>query len=193
MASSRGLSIKKLRSLDLHQSFEKPGSQYEYYKLNGSPEDILRYVKLQGKTFGEKYAEGICQEYFNMSKKTDSSHDHIKLNKTIEQKSARYGKCGEEWKWQHIEMNHNWDYLLVCGLEFNGFRFYIASRKIIEYLIIQGVITGQGKKNNRGIAVPQEGYWFTKSNFVKQNLQFENYFTEIYNERNLITYIKNTN
>ena len=90
-------------------------------------------------------------------------------------------------------MNHNWDYLLICGLEFNGFRFYIASRKIIEFLIINGVVTGQGKKNNMGIAVPQEGYWFTKSNFAKKGLIFDQYFTEIYNERNLITYIKNNN
>ena len=168
MASKHGLSIRKLRSLELHKSFKKPKSQYEYYKLNGSPKDILQYVKLQGKTFGEKYAEGLCQEYFNMDKKTDSSHDHIKLNKTIEQKSARYGKGGEEWKWQHIEMNHNWDYLLICGLEFNGFRFYIATRKVIEFLIIHGVITGQGKKNKIGVAMPQEGYWFTKSNFYQK-------------------------
>ena len=45
---------------------------------------------------------------------------NIKLNKTIT-KSARY-KCGEEWKWQHIEMNHNSDYLLFV-FEFNGFNF----------------------------------------------------------------------
>ena len=78
MASSRGLSIKKLRSLELHQSFEKPGSQYEYYKLNGSPEDILRYVNDKVKHL-VKNMQNICQEYFNM--KTDSLRPYkIKQN-----------------------------------------------------------------------------------------------------------------
>jgi hypothetical protein len=187
--SNIAISISKLDTLKMHTSFRASRTQEEYYRENDSPESILQYVRLPGKTFGEKWCESICKEYFNMDRRSDSSHDHTKLGKTIEQKSARYGGNGAGWKWQHIEMCHNWDYLLLTGLEFNGFRFYIAGREKIEELIREGVITGQGKKDENGIAQPQQAYWFEKSNFKKKGKNFDDYFTELIDEQSLIDYI----
>ena len=128
--------------------------------------------------------EKITREYLKLENKRDTTHDHIKSNNTIEQKSARYSADGNDWKWQHIEINHDWDYLLLCGLDFKEIKFYIAPRKTIELLIKNKIIEGQGKKKD-GVGQPQQGYWFSRSDFRKKNKLFINYFTEIKNENEL--------
>ena len=183
-----GLTCGKLSKLHVHKHFKPPKSQLDYYLENDSAKEIIQYVNLQGKTFGEKYMEQIAKEYFNMNARTSSTHDHIKLNKTIEQKSARYHANGGDWKWQHIEMKHEWDYLLLCGLDFKDVKFHIASRKVVEVLIEQGIIVGQGKKVNN-VAQPQQAYWFSKSDFKKHDKNFNCYFEEVIDEASLISYL----
>jgi len=189
MMGEMAVSLSHLESLTTHVNFRPSRTQEEYYRDNGSPESILQYVRLPGKTFGEKWCESICKEHFNMDQRSDSSHDHTKEGKTIEQKSSRFGGNGAEWKWQHIEMSHNWDYLLLTGLEFTGFRFYITGREKVEELIREVVITGQGKKDENGVAQPQQAYWFDQSNFRRKNKNFTDYFTELMDEQSLIDYI----
>ena len=184
------ITMNTLRSLIIHQNFKPSKTQEDYYKENGAPEEILQYVRLAGKTFGEKWCEQLCKEYYNMDSRSNSTHDHCKMGKSIEQKSARYGGNGAGWKWQHIEMSHEWDYLLLTGVEFQGFRFYITDRSKVEELIGEGVITGQGKKGVDGVAQPQQAYWFEISNFVKKNKNFTDYFTELADEQSLIDYIQ---
>ena len=99
----------------------------------------------------EKNVWNQNKEYFNLETRSDSGHDHVKNGNTLEQKSARWHGNGNDWKWQHIEMTHHWDYLLLCGLDFNNIKYYIASRKIVEDLIKNGIITGQGKKDENGV------------------------------------------
>ena len=185
---TQGLSSLKLLKLPCHIEFDIPLTQMDYYKDNNSSKEILQYVNLQGKTFGEKYMERLAKEYFNLKIRTESGHDHIKCNKKIEQKSARYHANGGDWKWQHIEMKHEWDYLLLCGLDFNEIKFYIASRNIVENLIIEGIIVGQGKKLD-GVAQPQQAYWFSRSDFKKKDKKFTDYFIKINSERDLKTYL----
>lgn len=185
---NHGLTSNKLIHIKTHREFKPPKSQLDYYLENNVSKEILPYVTLQGKTFGEKYMEQIAKEYFNLEDRTSSTHDHIKLTKRIEQKSARYHANGGDWKWQHIEMTHEWDYLLLCGLDFREIKFYISSRKIVEKLIDEYIIVGQGKKKD-GIAQPQQAYWFSRSDFVKKNKNFLDYFVEIKNERELVKYI----
>jgi hypothetical protein len=188
LKKKQGLTPTNLLKLKCHNEFILPNSQIDFYiKKKASPE-ILKYVGLQGKTFGEKYMEGLANEYFKFKKRSSSEHDHIKYNKTIEQKSARYHANGNDWKWQHIEMSHKWDYLLVCGLDFNEIKFYIASRKVVESLITDGIITGQGKKKD-GIAQPQQAYWFSRSDFVKNKKIFTDYFVRITSEDDIIKYL----
>jgi hypothetical protein len=186
------LTSVKLRKLSLHKKNmnEKKKTQLDYYIKNKSSKDILYYVDIPGKSFGEKYMEYIAREYFQLNKKTNTTHDHVKLSKTIEQKSARYHASGDDWKWQHIEMKHHFDYLLLCGLDFHCIRFFISSREKVQELIHLKIITGQGKKIN-GSAEPQQGYWFSRSDFKKKNILFDDYFQEIMNEKDLVYYLEN--
>ena len=184
------LTLATLRTLLVHQTFRASPTQEDYYRAHGSPEEILQYVRLQGKTFGEKWCEQLAKAHFRLDPRTSSSHDHCKLQKTIEQKSARYGANGADWKWQHIEMKHPFDYLMLTGLDFQEFKFYITNRQMVERLIQEGVITGQGKKDKNGIANPQQAYWFEISNFAKQQKNFTDYFTELTDEQSLIDYIQ---
>lgn len=186
-----GLTSANLLKLKCHNEFRPPKSQLDYYIENKSSKEILSYVNIPGKTFGEKYMEKIASEYLNMNERTSSTHDHKKLNKTIEQKSARYHANGNDWKWQHIEMTHAWDYLLLCGLDFKEIKFYIASREVVKNLIEEGIIVGQGKKID-GIAQPQQAYWFSRSDFNKNKKKFTDYFLQIKNENDLIKYLNRT-
>ena len=77
------LNSNKLLLLKSHKDFKPSKTQLEYYIENKASPQILQYVTLQGKTFGEKYMEKIAKEYFNLEKRTNSSHDHIKLGKKI--------------------------------------------------------------------------------------------------------------
>jgi len=182
----RGLNCEELRKLECHKNFSPPTTQEDYYKSQGSPEDILRYVALQGKTFGEKHMERIAREYFNLENRITSTHDHSKCKKTIEQKSARWHANGADWKWQHIEMKHPWDFLLLTGLDIHEVKFYIAPRSKVAELIEMGIVTGQGKKNNKGVAEAQQAYWFSRSDFKRKNAVFENYFKQIFCEQDLL-------
>lgn len=186
---NQGLTSFNLLKLNCHKNFITPESQYDYYFKNNASPEILPYVSLQGKAFGEKYMEKIAKEYFNLENRNSSTHDHTKEGKTIEQKSARYHANGDDWKFQHIEMTHNWDHLLLCGLDFKEIKFYIASRKIIDNLIKDGIITGQGKKID-GVAQPQQAYWFSRSDFIKHKKNFTDYFTPIKDESSLIKYLQ---
>ena len=181
------LNGQKLNELQAHMAFKKPKSQEEYYIKYKSPEYILQYARISsGKTFGEQYMESIAKEYFKMDKRVSSTHDHIKNGKTIEQKSARYHANGSDWKWQHIELSHAWDFLLLTGLDIDCVRFYVAPRETVYQLIELRVITGQGKKDN-----PQQGYWFSRSDFKKNNLVFTDYFTELFGEQDLVNAMNN--
>jgi hypothetical protein len=186
------LTSLKLRKLSFHikNTNEKKKTQLDYYIKNKSSIDILYYVDTPGKSFGEKYMENVAREYFKLDKKTNTTHDHVKLSQTIEQKSARYHANGTDWKWQHIEMKHHFDHLLLCGLDFHCIRFFISSREKVEKLIQLKIITGQGKKIN-GSADPQQGYWFSRSDFKKKNVSFDDYFQEIMNEKDLVYYLEN--
>ena len=134
---NQSLSVIQLMKLEFHSKIkkEKQKSQLDFYKENNASKEILYYVDVPGKSFGEKYMENIAREYFKLNKKNDTTHDHVKLSKTIEQKSARYHANGGDWKWQHIELKHHFDYLLLCGLDFHNIRFFITSRKSIEKLV----------------------------------------------------------
>jgi hypothetical protein len=155
----------------------------------GAPDDILRYVPLSGKAFGEKYMELVAREFFNMEKKDSSTHDHRKCGRTIEQKSARYYANGDDWRWQHIEMTHDWDALMVTGLDFDCIRFYIASRDTVIQLIAKGIICGQGKQDDNGVAAAQQAFWFSRSDFKKKNMVFTDYFLEISTEADLCNWL----
>ena len=189
-----GLTHEIIEHMTIYQTFvsTKGPTQLDHYMQHHSPESILFFVNCPGKTFGEKYMEQLARVHFQFDPRIDSGHDHTKLTKKIEQKSARYHANGGDFKWQHIEIKHDFDYLLLTGLDYTMIRNYIASRQIVEELIQIGIIQGQGKKNSEGIAEAQQGYWFSRSDFANNNMNFEDYFTEIFCEQDMIQYIQQT-
>jgi len=185
------LSITSLRNLDFQKNYMRKDTQEDYYRKNGSPSEIVNYAGENNKVFGAN-SEKIAKEWFLMDNSDSSCYDHIKCGKTIEQKSMRLGSKGNEGKFQHIELKHHWDYLLLCKLELNGFSFSITSRKNVEYLVELGIITGQGKKGKDGIAEAQQAYWFEKNDFKKKGKNFDDYFRKLTDETSLIEYIQST-
>ena len=184
-----GLTHEKIYDLHSWKERKVTKTQEDLYKEHDSPHLILDLARLGGPAFGS-LMEKIAKEYFNLKPRIDSSHDHIKFGLKIEQKSARYCANGKKGKWQHIEMRHEWDVLIVSFLDFKEIKSYGASRKTIEYLIETGIISGQGKKKD-GKGVPQQGYWFTEYDFSKKSKKFLDYFTEFKNERAINRYFKN--
>ena len=170
--------LKALKS----NSWKIPRSQYDWYKSKNASEDILKYTSLNGKTFGCKM-EKLLREHFNMKKSTTTEYDHTKNGKTIEQKSARWGRDGAHWKWQHIEMKHPWDYLLICGLDYDGIVCHITTYDNIKECISKGYIKGQGKHGD-----PNQAYWFEKS-WIPKDI-FDKMFQSIETEDQLNDYIK---
>lgn len=185
------LSIDTLRNLDFQKNYKRKDTQEDYYRKNGSPSEIVNYAGENNKVFGSN-SEKIAKEWFLMDNSDSSCYDHIKCGKTIEQKSMRLGSKGNEGKFQHIELKHHWDYLLLCKLELDGFSFSITSRKNVEELVTLGIITGQGKKGKDGIAEAQQAYWFEKNDFKKKDKNFNDYFKELTDETSLIEYIQST-
>ena len=181
----KGCGVDKLLTLSAHSSHVKPKTQEDYYLENEAHPEIMKYVGLSPGAFGGRM-ELIAREWLDLDPRQDSGHDHSKNGKTIEQKSSRYTAKGGGWMWQHIELKHEWDYLLICGLNFNNIQFYISPRSKIEDLVKLGVITGQGKKNSDGVASAQQAYWFSKKNFTKKNIEFSDYFQEINSAQDLI-------
>ena len=58
-----------------------------------------------------------------------------------------------------------------------------------ENLIQKGLIVGQGKKDENGVAQAQQAYWFSRTDFKKKQHNFEEYFKQIKNEEELVNYL----
>tara|TARA_R110002074_G_scaffold378793_2_gene556727 strand:+ start:1300 stop:1839 length:540 start_codon:yes stop_codon:yes gene_type:complete len=174
-------SIDIISKLTPFKKFKKPKTQLDYYKDNNYDNRILDIVELNPKTFGS-FSEKITRFHFKMDMSYETSYDHLKNKKRIEQKSARFGKDGS-LMWQHIELKHKWDFLLCMILNFNSFDYFITTRKNVFKMIKNNFITGQGKNKK-----PNQGYWF-KINTEKKRKIFKKYFIQIINEKQLLSYI----
>lgn len=183
--------LKALQSFKIHQ--KKKRSQIDHYREKNTPPEILFYVGLTGPACGSAM-EDIAREIFQLNTRVDSSHDHMLGKFKIEQKTARYHANGAGWKWEHLEVKHDWDFLLLTGINYQSLDFYITTRQNVEELIKLGVITGQGKKDkSTGVADPQQGYWFTKRDFNKAKLDFKQYFVQVGSSEDLLMYLQSLN
>jgi len=154
---------------------EKP-TQLQRYKQRNAPASILSLIELGG---GAKM--GVTLEKFarfqwpclqQRSKgKLETGYDH-KITITIEesvhdifveQKSS--GHWGDDFKWQHVEIKHKWNMLLLCGIDYTDIKFWGMDRKTFHQLITDKKITNQGNKAGDS----SEGMWFNYSN-VKDSL-----------------------
>lgn len=179
------LTIDYLSDILINENICIPKTQYDLYKKQNSPYEIAKLAIPTGKTFGA-FAETITNKFFKMDPRNGSGHDHNKINKKIELKSVRYTTSGKLSKFQHIEMQNDWEYLMLFVLNFDCIEYYITSREIVQQLIDCNVITGQGKYGK-----PAQGYWFDFTSF--KNKKVNDFFTKIETEKDLIEYLQTQN
>jgi hypothetical protein len=154
------------------QGKEKP-TQLQRYEKKNAPEGIKKFIAIGGGpkmgTTLEKFARFPFPSLQKRGKgKEETGYDHlIKLvtkNIHVEQKSS--GHWGDDdYKWQHIELKHKWDMLLLCGIDYTSVKFWVMDRKTFSRLISEKKITNQGNKAGES----SEGMWFNYSD-VKDSL-----------------------
>lgn len=160
---------------------KKKQTQIERYIANDAPAGILKFIQLGGGP-----AMGVALEEFARFRfktlatrkkgKEETGYDHLLGRIHVEQKSS--GRWGDgHFHWQHVEMKHKWNMLLLCGIDYKEIHFWALSKACLATLISEGKIKNQG--NSAGDST--EGVWFTYSD-VKDLL------TEICTDEELSAY-----
>lgn len=148
-------------------------TQLKYYEKNNSTTEVLQLVKLDSKPFGA-ISEKIISEIFKLGPRTSTQNDATYNEKKIEIKCARYWAGKDECVWQHLEPEHDYDYVLFGLLDFNKWRIWcIDKNTLMTELREKKIITYQGK----------QGWWTKKSAILP-------YLKEINTEHELKLLIK---
>ena len=174
--SKMSLDTAELREIDNFWksiSGKKSPTQLQRYEMKNAPEGIKKFIAIGGGpamgTTLEHYARFRFKNLEKRRKgKEETGYDHrIKLQLKdilVEQKSS--GHWGEDdYKWQHVELKHKWNMLLLCGIDYTTVKFWGMDRKIFSRLISEKKITNQGNKTGES----SEGMWFNYSD-VKDSL-----------------------
>lgn len=146
------LKIENINKTKAFESIKNVKTQVDYYRENSAHADILKMVALGNKSFGERL-QRIIMEYLGLDKPNNTGHD-IQQNssgKKFEVKSSRFWVTNGDWKWQHIMEDHNYDYLLLCGVNFNSVDVFIISKNDFMNLKNKGLVTQQGGAEGQGL------------------------------------------
>jgi hypothetical protein len=167
-------------------SKSKP-TQLERYEAKGSPESIKKFIAIGGGPKMGTTLEEFARFRFKClnkrkSGKHETGYDHyMKLDTQdiyVEQKSS--GHWGDDdYKWQHVEENHKWTILLLCGIDYTDVKFWVMNRNTFKDLISKGKITNQGNKAGES----SEGVWFSYSD-VKDSL------IQIHSQEQLLQFVQ---
>lgn len=122
----------------------KSNSYYE-----NSPNYIQTLVSLRNRQFG-CVIEKITKELLHMDEPSDSSHDAKLFNFKFEIKSSRFWTTLKDFKWQHIEPLHYFDYIIFVALTQTDLKVYFLDYKSVMFLISINKITKQGGGNGQG-------------------------------------------
>lgn len=159
------ISWKKTKSF---KSMTEKVTQLKYYERNNSTNEVLQLVKLDSKPFGS-ISEKIIVEIFNLGGRTSTQNDATYNNKKIEIKCARYWAGRNDCIWQHLELEHDYEYVLFCLLDFDRWRVWCIDKKtLMGKLRDKRIVTYQGKQG-----------WWTRKNIILP------YLTEIENSSDL--------
>lgn len=143
-------------------------SQLQYYTRMQASEDVLRIVGVESKRFGS-IAEKIICEIFKLGPRTSSQNDGVKNNKKIEIKCARYWGGKDNCKWQHLEPDHDYEYVLFGLLDFHSWKIWgIKKSVLMGEMREKKIVTYQGK----------QGWWCEKNKII-------DYLTPINNNNDL--------
>jgi hypothetical protein len=167
-------------------NISKKLTQFERYKSMNSPECILKFISIGGGPGLGTMLENYARYKFDIlnkriSGKNNTGYDHI-INTTnsvifVEQKSSSYWS-NFDFKFQHIELKHKWNILLLCSIGYTNIFFYGLKRNTIMFLIKNGKITNQGDKSNNST----EGFWFNYKNV-------KDYLIELHTSEQLYNFV----
>ena len=147
--------------------------QVERYEMKKSPKEILHFIK-RGSGMGteaERYARFEFESLGKRAKgdtKKKSGYDqlHLPTNQKAEQKTAgNWDENDKTWTWQHIEPNHNWQFLLLCGIGYHDIQWFFMPRYKVLELCEKNVIQKQGNKAGESYL----GWWVSYRN-IKHDL-----------------------
>lgn len=151
------LSVSSWRNTKAYRAIKEKETQKMYYRRMSSSEDILQLVDLDSKPFGSE-SEKILQEIFQLGKRTSSQNDGTRHGKKIEIKSARFWAGKDDCKWQHLEPDHDYEYILFALLGFHEWKVWCCTKEyLMGELRDKKVITYQGK----------QGWWIQKAHLIK--------------------------
>ena len=138
------------------KSIKEKQTQRKYYKNMNACEETLQLVELDSKPFGSE-CEKIISEIYGFGPRTSTQNDHTFKNKKIEQKSARFWAGQDNCMWQHLEPDHDYEYVLFVLLDFHGFKVWgIKKDLLMGELRELRVVTFQGN----------QGWWTKKSDIL---------------------------
>ena len=145
-------------------------SQEKYYRRMGAPPEVMDLVALESKSFGTK-CEHLLAEIFGLGIRTRTQNDATLNGIKIEIKCARYWGGKDDCKWQHLEPEHDYQYLLAALLHTDGtWRVWGVSKKVL-----------MGEMRDRMVVVYQgkQGWWFNKNSGLP-------YLTPIHSREDLL-------
>ena len=170
--------IVDLSTIEGFDSFiEDKETQLSFYERNNSTDNVLKLAALNNKTFGAAM-EKIIRTVFNLSNPTKTTHDMCLLDYEFEHKSSKFWVSTNNWKWQHVMIGLDYDYLILSGLNFSGINSFIISKDEVLRLNESGLIVRQ-QGGGEG-----QGLWFDYKDIAP-------YLTAIETTDDIINYIKN--
>jgi hypothetical protein len=168
------LSVNYWKNTKTFQSIKDKLTQIKYYQNNNSSSEILQLVDLESKPFGTEM-EKLIIEIFKLTPRTSVQNDATLDGKKIEIKSARYWSGQDDCKWQHLEPNHDYEYVIFVLLDFQSLKVWIIKKsQLMGELRDKKIVTHQGK----------QGWWTSKKHILE-------YLTPITSINDLNNYIIN--
>jgi hypothetical protein len=144
--------VDNIKNTKAFKELNKLDSQIQYYTRMHTCTEILKLVELDSKRFGSQ-SEKIIKELLNLGPRTSVQNDATRKNKKIEIKTARYWSGKNDCKWQHLEPEYDYDYVIFALLDFTGWKVWIINKQKLWQLKDKKIITFQGK----------QGWWVKKS------------------------------
>jgi hypothetical protein len=145
------------KNTDTFKNIINKENQIKYYKKNNSTEEVCQLVLLESKNFGI-ICENIILELFNIKHRTSTQNDGVFNGKKLEIKSARYWENKDECRWQHLEKEHDYEYVLFVLLDFTEFKIWCIKKSLLMgELIDKKIVTKQGN----------QGWWTKKSKILE--------------------------
>jgi hypothetical protein len=143
---------------------ESKETQIKYYKKMGASQEVLDLVELESKPFGSIVEKIIC-EVFGLGARTSTQNDCTFNGKKIEIKGARYWAGKDNCKWQHLEADHDYEYVLFVLLDFHGFKVWCINKStLMGTLRDKHIVTYQGK----------QGWWVDKAKIIDYLFEIKN-------------------